>query len=255
MNKEQNKKEFLNKPRDIVYHIEIEATARIKTTKKKKQQNNERKKSSNEGSQKKKHTFANVNKPTWIQMITYVGRCCAILYINRVRSTDFYSFAAQPANWIDRWNITESAYSKKNTKHKLFWNNNRQIYGKQIEESFRANQKNKNKIQVKHFTKPKSKEQKTILQIFKKVQSKLEKSNKSYKMFTKSSEKYLLIVSVVAIMMIDSCYSSTFITPPITHPGKFSQPFYILFSFFSFVFSSFHPLLSRSPFNHIDMTV
>lgn len=74
-------------------------------------------------------------------------------------------------------------------------------------------------------------------------------------MFTKSSEKYLLIVSVVAIMMIDSCYSSTFITPPITHPGKFSQPFYILFGFFSFVFSSFHSLLSRSPFNHIDMTV
>lgn len=39
-------------------------------------------------------------------------------------------------------------------------------------------------------------------------------------MFGKSSEKYLMIVGVFAIVLIDCCYSSTFITPPITHPGK-----------------------------------
>lgn len=46
-------------------------------------------------------------------------------------------------------------------------------------------------------------------------------------MFAKSSEKSLLIVSVVAIVLIDSSYSSTFITPPITHPaypGKCFEP-------------------------------
>lgn len=40
-------------------------------------------------------------------------------------------------------------------------------------------------------------------------------------MFAKSSEKYLLIASVLAIVLIDQCYSSTFITPPIVHPGRF----------------------------------
>lgn len=63
-------------------------------------------------------------------------------------------------------------------------------------------------------------------------------------MFAKSSEKCLLIVSVVAIVLIDSCYSSTFITPPITHPGKHLKPFsfHIVFShssdFVTFSFQS-----------------
>lgn len=44
---------------------------------------------------------------------------------------------------------------------------------------------------------------------------------KQVKMFAKSSEKAILVVSVLAIVLFDCCYSSTFITPPITHPGKF----------------------------------
>ncbi|XP_055298146.1 uncharacterized protein LOC129566330 [Sitodiplosis mosellana] len=46
-------------------------------------------------------------------------------------------------------------------------------------------------------------------------------------MFGKSSEKYLLIAGVFAIVLIDTCYSSTFITPPIQHPeypGKCFEP-------------------------------
>lgn len=39
-------------------------------------------------------------------------------------------------------------------------------------------------------------------------------------MFGKSSEKYLLIVGVFAIIFIDACHSATFITPPLKHPGK-----------------------------------
>lgn len=53
-------------------------------------------------------------------------------------------------------------------------------------------------------------------------------------MFGKSSEKYLLIAGVFAIVLIDTCYSSTFITPPIQHPRKFSSLQFFLYSLFLF---------------------
>lgn len=41
------------------------------------------------------------------------------------------------------------------------------------------------------------------------------------KMFTKSLERNVLVLCAAAIMLIDCCYSATFITPPISHPGRF----------------------------------
>lgn len=39
-------------------------------------------------------------------------------------------------------------------------------------------------------------------------------------MNTKSIEKCMLIASFVCFLMINGCHSSTFLTPPIVHPGK-----------------------------------
>lgn len=71
----------------------------------------------------RKKSSINVNKPTWM-----VEPVCAsivlgtILYINRKRSSYIYSFVAQPANGIDRFElIIQVLLFHPNTKQNLFW--------------------------------------------------------------------------------------------------------------------------------------
>lgn len=93
------------------------------------------------------------------------------------------------------------------------------FYIKQTNSEIQGNKRNSQK-QKQKAVQLKTKEK------FLKKQTKNKKKTKT-KMFAKSSEKFVLIVSVLTIVLFDCCYSSTFITPPITHPGKQSR---LLFS-------------------------